>query len=168
MSLEEQILLTLRSTQVFRLLLVGSYLPILSVLYSVVYIIVSPFVIYCLAIAVCVFGFTDCEYLFDIFKLCLYLHLNFLCKEVIKWKTHYKTDISLCMFYLNFTTTTLLQSPIDYKKQNQWVHNWSRKHGHILEANGGHLCSIPRKLFLPIDQTNCEEISFLCLTDNKL
>ena len=46
MSLVEQILLTLRSTQFLRLFLVGSYLPILSVLYCVVCIIVSPFVIY--------------------------------------------------------------------------------------------------------------------------
>ena len=43
MSLGEQILLTLRSTQVLRLFLVGSYLPILIVLYSVVCVIVSPF-----------------------------------------------------------------------------------------------------------------------------
>jgi hypothetical protein len=69
MSLEEQILLTIRSTQVLRVFLVGSYLPILSVLYSVVCIIVSPFVIYFLAIALCVFRFTDCDYSFGIFKL---------------------------------------------------------------------------------------------------
>ena len=69
MSLEEQILLTIRSTQVLRIFLVGSYLPILSVLYSVVCIIVSPFVIYFLAIALCVFRFTDCDYSFGIFKL---------------------------------------------------------------------------------------------------
>ena len=43
MSLGEQIWLTLRSTQVLLLFLVGSYLPILSVLYSVVCIIVSRF-----------------------------------------------------------------------------------------------------------------------------
>ena len=69
MSLGEQILLKLRSTQVLRLFLVGSYLPILSVLYSVVCIIVSPFVIYFLAIALCICRFTDCDYPFGIFKL---------------------------------------------------------------------------------------------------
>ena len=69
MSLGEQILLTLRSTQVLRLFLVGSYFSILSVLYSVVCIIVSPFVIYCLAITLCICRFTNCDYSFGIFKL---------------------------------------------------------------------------------------------------
>ena len=84
MSLGEQILLTLRSTQVLRLFLVVSYLPVLSVLYCVVCIIVNPFVIYFLAITLCVFLFTDCDYPFCIFKLFSYLHLNFLCKIRIK------------------------------------------------------------------------------------
>ena len=75
MSLEEQILLTLRSTQVLRLFLVGSHLPILSVLYNVVYIIVSPFVIYFLAIALCVF--TDCDYLIGMFKLFIIFTFKF-------------------------------------------------------------------------------------------
>ena len=69
MPLGKKILLTLRSTQVLRLFLVGSYFPILSVLYSVVCIIVSPSVIYFVAIALCVFRFTDCDYPFGIFKL---------------------------------------------------------------------------------------------------
>jgi hypothetical protein len=84
MLLEEQKLLTLPSTQGLRLFLVVSYLPILSVLYSVVYIIVSPFVIYLLAITLCVCRFTDCDYPFDIFKLFVYLHLHFLYKRNIK------------------------------------------------------------------------------------
>jgi hypothetical protein len=84
MLLEEQKLLTLRSTQVLRLFLVGSYLPILSVLYSVVYIIVSPFVIYLFGNYVVSFDIQDCDYPFDIFKLFLYLHLHFLYKRNIK------------------------------------------------------------------------------------
>ena len=69
MPLEELKLLTLRNTQVLRLFLVDSYFPIISVLYSVVYIIISPFVIYHLTTTLCVFRFTDCDYPFYIFKL---------------------------------------------------------------------------------------------------
>ena len=45
-------MLALRKTQVLRLLLVVSYLSILSVLYSGVYIIVSPFAIYLLLLII--------------------------------------------------------------------------------------------------------------------
>ena len=84
MLLEEQKLLTLQSTQVLRLFLVVSYLSILSVLYSVVYIIVSPFVIYLFGNYVVCLSIYDCDYPFDIFKLFLYLHLHFLYKRNVK------------------------------------------------------------------------------------
>ena len=81
MLLVKQKLLTLRSTCYQPVSYCVSYLSILSVLYCVLYIIVSPFVIYLLAITLCVFRCTDCDYPFDIFKDFLYLHLNSLQKK---------------------------------------------------------------------------------------
>ena len=168
MPLEERKLLTLRSTQVLRLFLVGSYLPILSVLHSVGYIIVSPFVFFIFwQITLCVFLFTDCDYPFGIFKLFLYLHLQFVYKRSIKVENSLlnKRFSIYILHKFHFYTIITITNNLSIRKLVR--HNWSRKHVHFLEANSRPLFIIPRKLVSKWPNSFKWD-SFLSLTDKKL